>query len=125
MQRAALLLGLTLVACAGHADRTREIRSALDVMQPKQALKLVNEELEVDKAKELPDETGGDNALLLLDRAMILQQLDDYRWSSRDLEVADKQIEVLDLSRNAGTDLARYLFSDESGPYRAPAYEKL
>ncbi|HMJ15315.1 MAG TPA: hypothetical protein VK524_28060, partial [Polyangiaceae bacterium] len=108
-----------------HSDRTREIRSALDTMQPKRALALVNEELEVDRAEEVPEEVSGDNALLILDRAMILQQLDSTKLSSRDLELADKQIEILDLSRNAVDDLGKYLFSDESGPYKAPAYEKL
>jgi hypothetical protein len=56
---------------------------------------------------------------------MILQQLQQYRLSSRDLEVADKQVDLLDLSRNAVDDVGKYLFSDDVGPYRAPAYEKL
>ena len=129
VSRAARVLAVcafsALAACAGHSDRTREIRSALDTMQPKRALALVNEELEVDRAEDVPEESSGDNALLILDRAMILQQLDSLKLSSRDLELADKQIEILDLSRNAVDDLGKYLFSDESGPYRAPAYEKL
>jgi hypothetical protein len=32
---------------------------------------------------------------------------------------------LLDLSRNATHDIGKYLFSDDSGPYKAPAYEKL
>jgi hypothetical protein len=39
--------------------------------------------------------------------------------------VSDKQIEVLDFSRNAAHDIGKYLFSDDVGPYKAPAYEKL
>jgi hypothetical protein len=31
----------------------------------------------------------------------------------------------LDLSRNAAHDIGKYLFSDDVGPYKAPAYEKL
>jgi hypothetical protein len=111
--------------CAGHADRTLEARSALDHGQPRTALKLLNEELDVDNEKALPEKVGGDNALLLLDRAMVLQQLDQYELSSRDLEVSDKQIEILDLSKNAAADIGRYLYSDDVGPYKAPAYEKL
>jgi hypothetical protein len=61
----------------------------------------------------------------LLDRAMVLQVLDRPQLSSRDLEIADKQIETLDLSRNAADDIGKYLFSDDVGPYKAPAYEKL
>ena len=81
--------------------------------------------LDVDSAKELPEKTSGDNALLLLDRGMVLHAIDDYKLSSRDLEVSDKQIEVLDFSRNAVHDIGKYLFSDDVGPYKAPAYEKL
>jgi len=119
------LLALALSSCAGHSDRTLEARTALDVGRPKEALALYNDALDVDSAKELPDEVGGDNALLLLDRAMILQQLEQYELSSRDLQTADKQIEVLDFSHGAADSLAKYLFSDEAGDYQAPPYEKL
>ncbi|MBK8996962.1 MAG: hypothetical protein IPM35_14610 [Myxococcales bacterium] len=116
---------LVLAGCASHSDKTKEARSALDAGQPKRALELYNEALEVDRAEQLPKELGGDKILFVLDRAMVLQQLDRYELSSRDLQTADKQIEILDLSGGAGADLGRYLFSDDAGPYRAPAYEKL
>lgn len=124
----ALVLGaLALVGtgCASHSDKTKEIRSALDAGQPRRALKLLNEQLEVDSEKELPADTGGDNSLFLLDRAMVLQQLRIYKLSSRDLEVSDKQIDMLDFSRNTAHDIGKYLFSDDTGPYKAPPYEKL
>jgi len=118
-------LSLVLAGCAGHAAKTEAARSALDARDPRGALKALNEALEVSSEKDLPEKTGGDNAVFLLDRAMVLQELDQYQLSSRDLEVSDKQIEVLDLSANALSDLGRYLFSDSSGPYKAPTYEKL
>ena len=114
-----------LTGCAGHADKTLAARSALDAGDPRTALKSLNEALNVDSEKDLPQKTGGDNALFLLDRAMVLQELEQYSLSSRDLEVSDKQIEVLDLSASAAADIGRYLFSDDVGPYKAPAYEKL
>lgn len=126
--RPATLIATALFAlggCASHSDRTKEARSALDAGQPKLALELYNEALEVDRAEQLPDDLSGDKILFALDRAIVLQQLDRYDLSSRDLEAADKKIEILDLSRGAGADLGRYLFSDDAGPYRAPAYEKL
>lgn len=111
--------------CAGHADKTRAARSALDAGDPRGALKALNEVLDVPSEKELPEKVSGDNALFLLDRAMVLQELDNYKTSSRDLETSDKQIEVLDLSASAAADIGRYVFSDDTGPYKAPAYEKL
>jgi uncharacterized protein len=118
-------LALVLAGCAGHAAKTEAARSALDAGDPRGALKALNGALEVSSEKDLPEKTSGDNAVFLLDRAMVLQELDQYQLSSRDLEVSDKQIEVLDLSANAVADLGRYMFSDSSGPYKAPTYEKL
>jgi hypothetical protein len=124
---------VVLAGCAGHAARTEGARTALDEGRPKEALAMLDEELDVKTPDELPENAGGDNALLLLDRSMVLQEIasigspsgKEYAWSSRDLETADKQIEILDFSRNAAHDVGRYLFSDETGPYKAPAYEKL
>ena len=122
---AAALLASLLAGCASHSDKTQPIRTALDAGNPKQALGLLNEALDVPTADKLPEKVKGDNALLLLDRAMVLQALENYALASRDLEVSDKQIEVLDLSRNAAHDIGKYLYSDDVGPYKAPAYEKL
>jgi tetratricopeptide (TPR) repeat protein len=94
-------------------------------MQPKRALTLLDEELDTQAPGELPANLNGDRALLVLDRAMVLQQLDQHTLASKNFEAADKAIEILDFSRNAVDDLGKYLFSDASGPYKAPAYEKL
>ena len=122
---ASLLAVIVLTGCAGHDAKTLAARNALDAGDPRGALKALNEELEVSSEKDLPAKTAGDNALLLLDRAMVLQELDKYPLSSRDLEVSDKQIEILDLSGQTGSDIGRYLYSDDVGHYKAPVYEKL
>jgi uncharacterized protein len=121
----ALVIAAAAAGCAGHADRTRDARSALDAGRNSAALKLYNEELDVDSEKQVPPKIEGDNVLFLLDRAIILQALDQYELSSRDLQLADKQVEVLDLSRGTVDDIGKYMFSDDSGPYAAPVYEKL
>jgi tetratricopeptide (TPR) repeat protein len=92
---------------------------------PSQALKAINERLEVKDEREPLKDIKGEKILYVLDRSTILQQLDLYAISSKDLEIADKQIEVLDFSRNAIDDIGKYMFSDDTGPYKAPAYEKL
>ena len=120
-----VLVALLSTACAGHSAKTLEARSALDANQPRRALALLNDAMDVKSAKDLPENVGGDNVLFILDRSMVLQELDDYKLSSRDLQVSDKQIQLLDFSRNALDDLGKYVFSDETGPYKAPAYEKL
>lgn len=121
----ALLALSALNGCSGHSSRTQPARDALDAGNTQEALALLNKELGVDNEKQLPPKLNGDDVLLVLDRAMVLQSLDSYQWSSRDLEAADKAVEILDFSRNSLDELGKYMFSDSSGPYKAPAYEKL
>lgn len=121
----AALLVVGLSGCASHSEGTKDARSALDANNAQRALELYNKHLQVESAKELPKEIAGDNTILILDRSMILQQLQQYELSSRDLQTADKEIEILDFSRGAIDDIGKYMFSDATGPYKAPFYEKL
>ena len=116
---------LLLNACAGHAATTRTARTALDQGQPEAALAALNERLDVEKGADLPAEIEPDDYLYILDRSLVLQWLGDYELSSRDLEVADKGIEVLDFSSSTLDDVGKFIFSDDSGPYQAPVFEKL
>lgn len=119
------LLHLLQAGCASHSDHTRAIRSALDANQPAAALAIVNDELDVESGDELPEDVEQDTVLFVLDRSTIQQQLGNLSASSRDLEFSDKQIELLDFSQSALDDIGQYIFSDDTGPYRAPAYEKV
>jgi hypothetical protein len=114
-----------LPGCAGHSAQTEAARSALDAGQPKLALAELNERLDVKSAETLPSPLKNDQVLFLLDRSMVEMQLARYDWVSRDLEASDKQLMVLDFSRGTADELGKFLFSDDTGPYRAPAYEKL
>jgi hypothetical protein len=117
---AALLMG-----CAGHAAHTLEARKALDRHDAKEALNLYNKELDVSSGGELPQDDDSDDALFLLDRSMISQQLGAFKNSSQDLQTADKRIEMLDFSRSSADEIGRYLFSDDVGRYKARPFEKL
>ena len=113
-----------LLGCAGHESRVASALNALDRGAPEEAVAALDQELGVATRDDLPALVG-DNALLLLDRGTVLQSLDAWKASARDLEAADKAIDLLDLSRGASSDLGKYLFSDSAGPYKGPAYEKL
>ena len=119
------LCGTLTLGCADHASHTLRARTALDAGQSEQAVQSLNKELEVDRAEDVPPKIESDKVLLLLDRAMVLNQLEKYQLVSRDLEIADKQLEILDFKRGTQDEIGKYLFSDQTGPYRAPAYEKL
>lgn len=121
---AAAAVALGTLGCAGHEDRTRTALDALDRGAPRVAVAALNQELGVARQEDLPA-LKGDNALLLLDRATVQQSLDRFDLSARDFGMADKSVDLLDMSRGAADDLGKYLFSDSAGPYKAPAYEKL
>lgn len=123
------VLGLALAAagllgCAGHEDRTRTALDALDRGSPEEAIAAIDEQIGVKRMEDLPA-LKGDNALFLLDRGTVLMSIDKYGLSARDLGAADKSIDLLDMSRGAVDEIGKYLFSDDVGPYKAPAYEKL
>jgi tetratricopeptide (TPR) repeat protein len=130
MRRAVLAAGALaslqfITGCGGHEARTAKMRTALDVGDARGAIAAVNEELDVKKDSDLPKDIKGDNAILVLDRASIQQGLVRFELAQRDFEAADKAIDMLDLARNAGDSIGEYVFSDSSGKYRAPPYEKL
>lgn len=101
------------------------MRTALDEGRPREAIRVLNNEMDVKRESDLPRDLDGDNALLLLDRASIHQSVRAFNNSQRDFEAADKAIDMLDLSPKAMEEVGKYLFSDSVGKYRAPPFEKL
>ncbi|MDI3285902.1 hypothetical protein [Polyangium sp. 15x6] len=129
LRRAACVITFALGAlgnagCAGHEVRVRDSLAALDRGSMEQAVAVLDRELGVKSPGEIPP-VKQDEALLLLDRGSIHLAMGKYEQASRDLGAADQAIEVLDLSTSKAADLGRYVFSDDAGPYKAPAYEKL
>jgi hypothetical protein len=121
---ALLLATLGGTGCAGHESRVRAALDALDRGSSEGAVAALDTELGVTRPEDAPP-VQKDEALLLLDRGSVLLGMEKYKLSARDLGVADKAIETLDLSTNAVDSIGQYVFSDDAGPYRAPAYEKL
>ncbi|MGB5812152.1 MAG: hypothetical protein WBG86_16570, partial [Polyangiales bacterium] len=121
----ALLIVGCCTGCKTFSDYTAKTRTALDANDLKVALSAANGALGVRDKNEIPEPLKKNDALLLLDRAMVLQALHEYPSSSNSFEVADKTIEILDFSRSTADEIARYMFSDSVGPYKARPYEKL
>lgn len=119
------LAGLGLVGCGGYASTSEAFRRSLTAGQPDDALLRVNQALDVQRAEDLPSEPGPDTPLLLLERGTILQALGRNELSTRDFKLADKDLDVLDLTGDTTGQISKYLFSDDATVYKAPPYEKL
>jgi hypothetical protein len=101
------------------------VRTALDVGDPHGAIALLDKEMDVQQPGDMPKDMGSDNALFVLDRGSIQQSIASFDASKRDLEAADKAIDMLDLAHDAKDSIGTYVFSGSSGKYQAPPYEKL
>jgi hypothetical protein len=101
------------------------VRTALDAGQPKEALRLLNQAMAVKSDAEQPGDLGSENSLYLLDRGSIQQSVAQFGASKKDLESADKAVDMLDLAHDTGDSIGEYIFSGSSGKYQAPPHEKL
>jgi len=121
-----LLAALVLLeGCASHSERTQPVRSALDAGNPREAIALLNKEIDVPSDADLPPDMSSDHALFVLDRASVQQAAQQFDRSKRDFEAADKAIDMLDLAHDVSDTIGQYVFSGSSGRYQAPPYEKL
>ncbi|HLK41222.1 MAG TPA: hypothetical protein VKU41_30935 [Polyangiaceae bacterium] len=123
---AAAACGIALLqGCASHSERMLPVRTALDEGQPREAIALLDKEMEVSTDSDLPADLQSDKSLFVLDRASIQQSVSQFARSKSDFEAADKAIDMLDLAHDAKDTIGEYVFSGSSGRYRAPPYEKL
>lgn len=120
-----MLFSVSASACATYSDKMRKTQQSVALGSPETALKDLNEQLEVDSAKDLPESLDDEKPLLLLERGTVLQSLGEYELAARDMQIADEKLDLLDLSSGTGDDLAKWLYSDSATNYRAPAYERL
>ena len=122
-----LLLGLlaTLTACGGYSSSSEAFRRSMQAGAPQKALTEVNLALGVDRTDQMPTEKEADTPLLLLERATILQAMGNFKQSARDFQLADKWLDVLDLTSDTLGSISKYLFSDDAKIYKSPPHEKL
>lgn len=121
----ALLCAAAAAGCAGYAGDVQEIRSSLLAGDAGRALGAANAALEVGEADGYPRDVGGNTALLVLERATVKQGLGSWRSSALDFQVADRNLEVLDLRNDTAGNIGKWLFSDDVTVYKAPPHEKL
>ena len=120
-----LAVALFASGCATYTDRMQSATEAVQAGAYVDSLKDLNKALKVDSAEELPNRWRSTDALTVLERAIVLQSLGQFKDSSRDLSAAEQEIELLDLRRNGVDALAKYLYSDSGGKYKAPPSERL
>jgi tetratricopeptide (TPR) repeat protein len=120
---AALCLSLA-TGCATYSDRTRTAREHAQRGDLAGAERQINKVLKTRDSKDMPTKWKRDTALALLERGMLLHARGQYKLSARDLSVAEKQLELLDIARDPGQ-IGKWIFSDSSGKYHAPPSEKL
>ncbi len=122
--RAALCALLGLAACATYSEKTQLARDAAQQGNLSASEKVLNKFMKVRSSADLPGEWKKETIVALLERAMVLHGKGEWKLSARDLVVADKQLVLLDVARDAGQ-VGKWIFSDSSGKYHAPPSEKL
>ncbi len=122
---AALVLGVTASACATYSDRTEQARNALLRGDYESSLAQWNKLLDVRRADDLPGEWKKEHALVVLERATVLQAMRQYGSSAKSFGAADKELELLDIARDGAGQLGKYVYSDSATKYKTSPTEKL
>ena len=120
-----IALALLVGGCATYSDRTDAARDAVQRGDVAGGIGQLNRFLKVRKAEDLPSRWKKDYELVVLERATMLQAAGDYDLSARDFEVADKQLELLDIARDGAGKLGKYIYSDSATKYKTSPTEKL
>lgn len=121
----AVCLGTASSACATYSDKTEAARAALERGDYPGSIKQWNKILEVHDADELPSEWKKEHALVVLERGMVLQAMQEYESSAKSLGAAEKQLEFLDIARDGAGKLGKYVYSDSATKYKTSPTEKL
>ena len=121
---AGCLVAATL-ACATYSERTEAARDELQRGDPAGAASQLNKFMKVRSSEQLPNKWKKDFELVVLERAMILQAIGDHETSARDFEIADKQLELLDIARDGAGKLGKYIYSDSATKFKTSPIEKM
>jgi hypothetical protein len=121
---ALLALGF-LSGCASYSERTAVARAQAAQGDYAGGAADLSRLLGVKQPGEQPTKFGDHTGLMLLERSMTFQAQGLYGLSARDLEVADKELELLDISGDVVGNIGKYIYSDSAARYKASPFEKL
>ncbi|RVU46870.1 hypothetical protein EA187_06975 [Lujinxingia sediminis] len=122
---AACVCVIVASGCASYTETLQPTRQALTIGDAEGAIAELNARLDVEDASELPENLNENRALMLLERATLLQAAGHYEQAARDLMHVDDHLEWVDLSGEGAARVMRFIYSDDAGQYRAPAHERL
>lgn len=120
------LLAVNLVAaCATYSDKTAEARAAVHAGDLEGGIDELNGFMKVKSAERMPTKWKKDTPLAVLERGTVLHAMGNFELSSRDMEVADKELELLDLSGDTVGKIGKFVYSDSATKYKASPIEKM
>lgn len=122
----ALVLALSVASgCATYSDRVGEAHRRVDVGDLDGAIDEMNRVLGVGSRQEMPDHWNADRPLAILERGSLLQAVQVYDLSSRDLSAGEMEIEMLDLSLDTVGQIGSFVYSDSARNYHMSPTERL
>ncbi len=126
LQRLAVIVCvLSATGCATYTDTLRDCQKAVSRGDYEQAVRGLNDILDVDSHEKLPDKWTANKPLAVLERGILLQAQGQYKWSARDLSAAEAELEVLDLSQDTAGSIGKYVYSDSAKIYKTQPTEQV
>jgi hypothetical protein len=111
--------------CAGYTANVEDAKRDVIYGETDRAVGKLNEVLGTEERHQIPGKLTGENTLILLERATLLQAMGEYKLAARDMMIADQQLDWLDIGAQGKAKVGKYLFSGSAVKYRAPPYERL
>lgn len=119
------LCGWVFAGCATYTEETAHLRDSVARGDLNGGLADANKLLKVDAADELPTDMKGNQPLVVLERGSILHALGRFLESAKNLQAAEGELELLDLSNDAAGKIGKYIWSDSATKYKTPPVEKI
>ncbi len=115
---------LSLCACATYSDKTMVVRDAAAAGNLDLGVRELNRAMKT-RDGELPQRWKRNTGLVVLERGTVLHAQGQWQASARDMEAAERELELLDISKDGLGKIGRYIYSDSSAKYKTPPTERL